>query len=94
MSQPKSLDILVKQTLKELGWEDNYSESNIARFWNDMFDGKGLSIAKVKKFSKGYLTMNVESSTWRYELNLRKEEIKSQLNEKLGTNIIREIIFK
>ena len=94
MSAPKPIGGVIKEALIELGLEDNYSEATIIRYWNELYEGKLSGIATVSKFKKGKLTMATESSTWRYELKLRGDEIKKLLNEKLGKELIREIVFK
>lgn len=40
------------------------------------------------------LYVNVTSAAWRQELHLRREEWRRRLNEELGADAIREIIFR
>ncbi len=50
--------------------------------------------AKAIKIDHGVLFIQVQDSSWRQELYYQKLTIKDRLNQTLGENIIREIIFR
>ncbi len=57
----------------------------------------GEHIAKAAtavRIVKGVLLVKVKSSTWRNELNLRKQEIISTLNRGLGQDVVKDIRFQ
>ncbi len=86
-----TLQSALNKAVKDLGLEEKVIEAKIEKIWADLFDEK---IAKIHKLDKGILYLQTYSSTWRYELDLRKESIAEELNQKLGKNSVRKIIVK
>ncbi len=52
---------------------------------------KGEKETRAKSYDKRTLTINVSNSAWAQEVQIRKHEIKSFLNEKFQANIIEKI---
>ena len=60
----------------------------------DSVVGRAISsVAKAEKVESGTLFVLVETSAWRQELHMQKEELIKKINKKIGTNAIKEIRF-
>ena len=86
-----SLQSALNKAVKDLGLEDKVIEAKIEKIWADIYDDK---MAKIHKYEKGNLYLQTYSSTWRYELNLRKNDILNKINHNLGKNSVRNIIIR
>jgi predicted nucleic acid-binding Zn ribbon protein len=91
---PKRVDSLIEEVLRRLGLENEYYESIIREKWTEIAGTTCARACKSLSFYNGRLIIEVENSTWRTELRLRKDTIKAQLNKIIGKNIIFELILK
>ena len=62
--------------------------------WESLVGEHIAKAATAVRIAKGVLLVKVKSSTWRNELNLRKQEIISTLNRGLGQDVVKDIRFQ
>ncbi len=90
----KSIQSVIDSLVKDLGWQDDLDRENIRNVWEEVA-GKTISTkASVNEFKNGILEIITESPTWRSELFIRRGNLKDSINEKLGKNLVREVIVK
>ncbi|MFW6119783.1 MAG: DUF721 domain-containing protein [Petrotogales bacterium] len=66
----------------------------LVKEWESIF-GKSVSKhCKVKDFDNGLLIIVADDGVWKSELLLRKEQILSKINEKLGASLVRNISIR
>jgi len=93
-NESKHIKALVEAIRKERGLKKGLEKAGVKQLWKDLW---GENISKYTQklvFNNGILTVYLNSSTLREELNRKKEEIQRQMNEKMGEKIINKIIFK
>ena len=62
-------------------------------FWDDEV-GEGIARrAQPARFRNGILLVTVATHSWMQELQFMKEEIRTRLNARLGSNLVRDIFF-
>jgi len=88
---------LLKNTLetvmKELSAKKNASSDADCQEWlKKTLTKKELGHIKVKYFSKGVLSVSVNSSSWLYALSLKKEELLNKLKKEHPS--VKNIIFR
>tara|TARA_B100000575_G_scaffold4979_1_gene3698 strand:- start:251 stop:526 length:276 start_codon:yes stop_codon:yes gene_type:complete len=87
----EQLKKVLKKTIENSGFKNAILQENAVSIWPDIV-GKNISkISKATSVDKGVLFIKVESSTWRQELYLQKNEIINRINKKIGSKIIKEI---
>ncbi|MBC8455886.1 DUF721 domain-containing protein [bacterium] len=62
--------------------------------WSDVVGETIASKSQPKSIDRGKLFVAVTSSVWRNELMYHKEMILAKLNDRLGKNTIKDIIFQ
>lgn len=62
-------------------------------YWEEVVGKKLSSVAIPLKDKKGILYVKVPDSVWRFELSMRKDELKEKINQHLNKQYIKEIIF-
>ncbi|MFA5410714.1 MAG: DciA family protein [Candidatus Omnitrophota bacterium] len=87
---------LIKDTVRNViqSWQTRKPatpESDPGELLKKILTKKELGHIKVNYFKKGALYINVDSSTWLYHLNLRKEKILAKLRGNLSG--LKEIRF-
>ena len=92
-SQPERIDQVLKRTLKDLKIERRIKEETVILNWNRVV---GERIAKESiplKAKDAILFVKVENASWRNELVFLKGNIIRELNQSVGENVIKEIVF-
>jgi predicted nucleic acid-binding Zn ribbon protein len=84
------LDLLTKQT----GLDVKLMEASIPDLWNEVVGESIGNHSKVEKTSDGKLFISTDSSTWKSEIFMRRQEIVDKLNTRLGKPHIKELIVR
>lgn len=94
MRFPLPLGDVVRQELKLLGLSERLREAEIWSLWPEIVGPTVASRAMPLRIIKGTLTIVVSSGPWKQELTFLKGMMKEKLNERLGGEVIREIVLK
>ncbi len=91
---PKKLSYIVGDMCHTLGLGEEYQQYKTLQIWNSIV-GEAISAAtSIERFSNGQLFIRVTNSSWRMELNYRKQDILCKLNSSMENLKVEEIIFK
>lgn len=94
MRYPKPLSDLLQEGLAGLGLAGRLAEIDIWRLWPDVVGQAIASRSQPLRIINGTLTVVVSSGPWMQELSFHKQLMKEKLNDRLGSEIVREIILK
>jgi hypothetical protein len=94
MPFPRSLGDVVRDELTVLGLADRLREADIWRLWPEVVGEAIAARAMPVRIIKGTLTIAVSSGPWKQELNFLKAMMIEKLNERLGSQLVREIVLK
>lgn len=90
----QSLGDLLKGVVQKYRLQDELNKSRIPRFWAELVGERVARMTEVRSFENGVLRIHVHEAPWRNELMLRREELRSQLNARLGSDMVREIVLR
>ncbi|MCF7804083.1 MAG: DUF721 domain-containing protein [Candidatus Marinimicrobia bacterium] len=68
-------------------------QSKTLELWDEVVGEKLASKTHPEKIEHGKLIVKVDSPTWRNELQFHKEQIKKDLNTRIGKKIVKQIVF-
>lgn len=88
----KSLQYILDDVIKSYDLKEYHLLYLLTKEWNIITNNDTYNHSSVISFKEGVLKVKTKSSTWRYELGLRKDSIISNLNDKLNINILELII--
>jgi len=71
-----------------------YNVKRIKVIWKETMGPAINSYTKSVFFSKKKLFINITSSPLRHELSMSKDNIKDLINEKLGSQMIEEVVIR
>lgn len=94
MRFPKPLAEVLHDELKGLGLAERLREAEIWRLWPAAVGPAISSRAQPLRIINGTLTVAVSSGPWMQELSFLKGMIREKLNERLGGEIVKEIVLK
>ncbi len=93
-SNTQSLSDILKEYVKEVRIEHKLKEVDAVQSWENLL---GKTIAHYTRniyIRKNILFVEISSSVVRNELFMMREEIKRKINENVGEEIVKTIIFK
>ena len=93
-SSAKHIAALLKEIVKDNGWEKDIISSKLPILWYEVLGEKGRELTEFRRFDEGKLYIHVYSAPWRNELTLRKQEFISKINTQIGFPLITDIIFR
>ncbi len=92
--EAKHIKALVEAMRKEQRLKKGLQKASIKDLWRELWGENIANYTQGLVFRNGILTVYLNSSTLREELNRKKEDIQREMNEKLGEEAIQKIIFK
>ncbi len=89
----ESIARVLPSLLRDLGLEAGVLGWRAVREWPDAVGPRVARRARAVSFKDGTLRIEVEGSSWRYELGFLKRDLLRQLNRHLGTQLVRDLEF-
>ena len=91
-----SIRDVLTSVIEKMSGEKKQKINQVKDAWNHVLGEKAAVHARPVSFRQKRLTVNVDSSVWMYELNLKKQDFRAKLNQRLNKdNInINEIVFR
>jgi predicted nucleic acid-binding Zn ribbon protein len=84
----------LKDYIKEMNLEGKLSEVGLINSWEEVV-GKAISSRTSKIYIKDHiLFVHLNSSVVRNELLMLKQALKEKLNEKAGSDVIKDIVLR
>ena len=85
---------IVKSVFVRLENEKNFSKEDIEARWKEIVEASGFQHSRPITLRNGVLAVNVDSSVWLQEMNMKKRKILKRLKSTFGKDRISEIHFK
>ena len=83
----------IKTAINKAGIENALKQESAVFLWKEVVGRKVSKVAKAEKVDKGTLIVKTDSSVWRQELQMQKEQLIEKINKKIGSEAIKEIRF-
>ena len=83
----------IKIAINKAGIESALKQESAVFLWKEVVGRKVSKAAKAEKVDKGTLIVKTDSSVWRQELQMQKEQLIEKINKKIGSEAIKEIRF-
>ena len=93
-TEAKNIGQIIDDLLKKENLDVALDEHRASALWPQIV-GDGINRYTIKRYVKdGIMTVHLSSAALKSELMLNRDTIIKRINEALGRDIIREIIFK
>jgi len=93
MKQFKELNEVINSIVKNLGIENQLLESKAIVYWPKVAGPQIAENTKAEQVKDGKLFIKTKNDVWRNELLFYKTSLIKRLNEKIGKQIILDIIL-
>ena len=94
MRFPLPLGDVARQEFTALGLAEKLREADIWRLWPEVVGPTVAARAMPLRIIKGTLTIVVSSGPWKQELGFLKGMMRDKLNDRLGGEVVKEIVLK
>ena len=96
MEKPREgpLGGIVKNIISDIGPKGRLTEEEIIGAWKAVVGKRASCHARPTSLKKASLIVNVDGSSWLYELTLRKKEILKKLGDRLRDRKVKDIRFR
>ena len=88
------IDNVIKSVIEKLGRQSNPTSDEIDKIWKEAAGARAAGHSRPASLRKKRLVVNVDGSSWLYELTLRKRELLTELKKKVGSDKIKELQFR
>jgi predicted nucleic acid-binding Zn ribbon protein len=93
-SKTISLAEALKDYIKEMNLEGKLDEAGVINSWEEIV-GKAINMRTSKIYIKDHiLFVHLSSSVVRNELLMLRETLKEKLNQKAGSEVIKDIVLR
>jgi predicted nucleic acid-binding Zn ribbon protein len=93
-SKTISLAEAIKDYINEMNFGEKLNEAGVLNSWEEVV-GKAISSRTTKIYIKDHvLFVHLNSSVVRSELLMLRETLRQKLNEKAGSEVIKDIVFR
>lgn len=86
-----NLSDLVNQGLKRVGVHQSVREKTALILWNEVVGHKIASVTRAERVIEGVIFVTCKDNVWAQELHFLRNVMIRKLNEKLGSDIIKDI---
>ena len=91
---PSGVESLLSQSLKALNLDVRIKEYTCVQLWDEIVGEQVAGAAQPEFIRDGKMFVITKSPVWANELNLYKPDIISRLNRRVGSAVVKDIIFK
>lgn len=92
--KPEHIDGVIKSVIESMRKDGRPTSETVEAVWKEIAGGKAALHAKPVHLRKKCLVVNVDGSSWLYELTLKKNSLLDGLKNKLGEDRIKELQFR
>ncbi len=89
----KQINTVLDNFLKKSGLSSGVNQQKAVGVWEEVVGETIAEHTEAVSVEHGVLFIRAESSTWSQELQLKKKEILSKINSKVGKQTIKDLRF-
>jgi len=93
-SSPKRIGDLIPALLEKLGLAKGIHDRLVIERWPEIVGPKIAEVTVAERIREGKLWVSVSHPAWRNELSFIRQELIVKINQAMGEEIVKDIIFR
>ena len=93
-TKPQPIGNILEQLIDQMGIRSRMDKAQIIESWAILAGDHINAVTRSVWLKNDQLFVQLNSSVWRHELHLHRQQWTERLNEALGKQVIREIVFR
>ena len=91
---PQHIGSVLSDLVERLGIGPRLNEAKAVEAWAELAGSSIIAVTDSVRVKSGRMIIKITSPTWRYELSLQRNEWRERINEYVGKEVVREVIFR
>lgn len=91
---PVGIESILNKVIKKIEKKGPGKKENVLTAWRKVAGDKAVGHSRPANIKRRVLTIEIDSSTWFYMLNLKKQSLLKGLRKELGEETLKEIRFR
>ena len=91
---PKRIGDLIPALLEKLGLSRAIADHSVLDRWPEIVGPKIAEVSTPERIRDGKLWVSVSHPAWRNELTFMKRDLIGKINAALGSEVVKDIIFR
>jgi len=91
---PVGIESILNKVIKKIEKKGPGKKENVLAAWRKVAGDKAVGHSRPANIKRRVLTIEIDSSTWFYMLNLKKQSLLKGLRKELGEETLKEIRFR
>ena len=92
--KPQALGDVLGGLIRDLGLQRKLDEARTVEAWATLAGPQINAVTDAAWVKGDRLYVKINSAAWRHELYLRRRAWRDRLNEQLGAQLVREVVFR
>lgn len=92
--KPKSLDKLLKEFMDKIPQKSELKRGLVLHYWPEVVGENIDSVTEKVSFEGAKLIVVVKNEAWRYEIHSNRFSIAKRLNDKVDSEVVKDIIVR
>ncbi|MDX1545388.1 MAG: DUF721 domain-containing protein [Rhodothermales bacterium] len=93
-NKPQPLGAVLQEWIDRMGLRSKIDAARVVEAWAVVAGRQVNAVTDAAWVKGGTLYVRITSAAWRHELHLRRHAWRDRLNEQLGQELVREIVFR
>jgi predicted nucleic acid-binding Zn ribbon protein len=93
-NDPQPLGTVLRDLIERLGYREKIDAARAVEAWPELAGPTVAAVTESVWMRDGRLFVKVRSAPWRHQLHLQREGWRRRLNERLGREVVDEIVFR
>lgn len=93
-NKPTKLGALLKEYFNDIEKGDNILAARVLRTWDEVMEENITKATMSKYFKEGVLYCTISSSILRSMLAARVFSVKDKINNALGSDVVKKVVFR
>lgn len=91
---PQHIGSVLADLVERLGIGPRLQEAKAVEAWAELAGPAIIAVTDSVRVRSGRMVVKITSPTWRYELSLQRNEWRDRVNDYVGKEVVREVIFR
>lgn len=93
-NNPQPLGSVLRDVIERFGYREKIDAARAVEAWPDLAGPTIAGVTESVWMKDGRLFVKVRSAAWRHQLHLQREGWRRRLNERLGREVVDEVVFR
>lgn len=92
--KPTALGALLENVIDSMGLQPRIDAARVVEAWAVVAGPQICAVTERARYQDGALSVHLTSAVWRHSLHTQRSQWRNRLNEELGGDLVREIVFR